>query len=51
LDVKENVASADEVEVAVTDLIVHEGIPCTPEEIIKEIPRHGKTASYSRTVL
>jgi hypothetical protein len=24
------------------DLIVHGGIPCTREEIIKEIPRYGK---------
>jgi hypothetical protein len=24
-----------------TDLTVPEGIPCTPEEIIKEIPRHS----------
>jgi hypothetical protein len=37
LDIKKNVASVDEIESAVADLIVLEGIPCTPEEIITEI--------------
>jgi hypothetical protein len=50
LDSKKNVAPV-EMENADTDLTMPEGIPCTPEEIIKEIPRHGKTVSYSRPML
>jgi hypothetical protein len=37
LDIKKNVASVDEMESADTDLIVHEGMACTSEEIVEEI--------------
>jgi hypothetical protein len=51
LNIKKNVASVDQMESADTDLTVHEGIPCTADEIIEEIPRLVKTASYPRAVL
>jgi hypothetical protein len=37
LDIKKNVTCVGETESADADLIVHEEIPCTPEEIFQEM--------------
>jgi hypothetical protein len=51
LNIKNSVAFVDQMESADTDCTVHEGLPCTADEIIEEIPRYVKTASYPIAVL